>query len=361
MIILGVDGLDPDLLTKFMAEGKMPNFARLAQEGSFERLTTSIPPQSPVAWSNLITGMNAGGHGIFDFIHRDPKTFQLYFSTSRVEAPKHNLHFGNWVVPLGSGTAEQLRHGKAFWEILDDHHVPNYIYRMPANFPPIGAKGKTLSGMGTPDLRGSYGTFSFYTDDPAAAIGATEGGEVLQVEVKDNRVTTNLIGPDNSFRKNSPPATEPFTVDVDPLESVARINVQNQQFVLKEGEWSGWIPVEFQLMPLIGNVKGICRFYLKQTHPVFSFMFRQSILIRKILLCQFLRLKLFKRSGEADWRIPYAGHCRRYEGAHGWRARRQRISGAGAYRARPSIGGHSTWSFPNFAKACFSFIFPALI
>ncbi|MGA7631786.1 MAG: alkaline phosphatase family protein, partial [Terriglobales bacterium] len=91
MIILGVDGLDPDLLTKFMAEGKMPNFARLAEQGSFRRLTTSIPPQSPVAWSNLITGMNAGGHGIFDFIHRDPKTFQLYFSTSKVEGPKHSF------------------------------------------------------------------------------------------------------------------------------------------------------------------------------------------------------------------------------------------------------------------------------
>ena len=61
MIIPGIDGLDPDLLTKFMAEGKMPNFARLAEQGSFRKLTTSIPPQSPVAWSNLITGMNAGG------------------------------------------------------------------------------------------------------------------------------------------------------------------------------------------------------------------------------------------------------------------------------------------------------------
>jgi len=80
VIILGIDGLDPDLLEKFMAEGKMPNFARLASQGSFRRLTTSIPPQSPVAWSNLITGMNAGGHGIFDFIHRDPKTFELYLS-----------------------------------------------------------------------------------------------------------------------------------------------------------------------------------------------------------------------------------------------------------------------------------------
>jgi predicted AlkP superfamily phosphohydrolase/phosphomutase len=270
MIILGVDGLDPDLLTKFMAEGKMPNFARLAEQGSFRRLTTSIPPQSPVAWSNLITGMNAGGHGIFDFVHRDPKTFELYFSTSRVEGPKHNFHIGSWVVPLGSGSAEQLRHGKAFWEILDEQNVPNYVYRIPANFPPIAAKGKTLSGMGTPDLRGTYGTFTFYTDDPTAAVGAVEGGEVVQVEVRNNRVASNIIGPDNTFRKNSPPATEPFTVDVDPLEPVARIGFEDQQLVLKEGEWSGWVPVEFQLMPLIGNVKGICRFYLKQTHPRFQ-------------------------------------------------------------------------------------------
>jgi predicted AlkP superfamily phosphohydrolase/phosphomutase len=270
VVILGIDGMDPDLLTKFMSEGKMPNFTRLAQQGSFRRLTTSIPPQSPVAWSNLITGMNAGGHGIFDFIHRDPKTFQLYFSTSRVEGPKHSLRLGNWVIPLGSGSAEQLRHGKAFWEILDEQGIPNSVYRIPANFPPISAKGKTLSGMGTPDLRGTYGTFTFYTDDATAVAGAVEGGEVVQVEVQNGRVASHLIGPENTFRKNSPPATEPFAVDVDPLEPVARVSFQNQQFVLKEGEWSGWVPLEFQLMPLIGNVKGICRFFLKQAHPRFQ-------------------------------------------------------------------------------------------
>lgn len=270
MIILGIDGMDPDLLTKFMAEGKMPNFARLAEQGSFRRLTTSIPPQSPVAWSNLITGLNAGGHGIFDFIHRDPKNFQLYFSTSRVEGPRHSWTIGNWVIPLGSGSADQLRQGRAFWEILDDHGIRNSIYRIPANFPPISAKGKTLSGMGTPDLRGTYGTFTFYTDDATAAAGAVEGGEVVQVDVKDNRVVSSLIGPGNTFRKDGAPATEPFKVDVDPLEPVARVSFQNQQFVLKEGEWSGWVPVEFQLVPFIGNVKGICRFFLKQAHPRFQ-------------------------------------------------------------------------------------------
>jgi predicted AlkP superfamily phosphohydrolase/phosphomutase len=270
LIVLGIDGMDPQLLRKFMQEGKMPNFSRLAEQGSFRELTTSIPPQSPVAWSNLITGMNAGGHGIFDFIHRDPKTFELYFSTSRVEAPKHTVRVGNWVVPIGSGTAEQLRKGTAFWTVLDEHNIPNSVFRIPANFPPIPAKGETVSGMGTPDLRGTYGTFTFYTDDPTAAAGPVEGGQIVPVQVENSEVKARLIGPDNSFRKGSPPTTEEFRVAVDPLEPVARVSFQDQEFVLREGEWSGWIPVEFQLIPFFGNVKGISRFYLKQTHPRFQ-------------------------------------------------------------------------------------------
>ena len=90
------------------------------------------------------------------------------------------------------------------------------------------------------------------------------------MQVEDSRVAANLIGPDNTFRRGSPPAPEPFTVSVDPLEPVAEFSLQDQQFVLREGEWSEWMPVEFQLMPFIGNVKGICRFYLKQAHPRFQ-------------------------------------------------------------------------------------------
>jgi len=270
LIILGIDGMDPQLLRQFMREGKMPNFARLASQGDFRELTTSIPPQSPVAWSNLITGLNAGGHGIFDFIHRDPKTLELYFSASRVEGPKHAIHLGKWTIPLGGGSAEQLRQGEAFWQILDRHGIPNSIFRIPSNFPPVPAKGQTLSGMGTPDLRGTYGTFSFYTDDPTAATGAVEGGQIIPVQVENSRVLANLIGPDNTFKKGSPPATEPFTVSVDPLESVAKIAVQGREFVLREGEWSEWTPVEFQLIPFFGDVHGMCRFYLKQTHPRFQ-------------------------------------------------------------------------------------------
>jgi predicted AlkP superfamily phosphohydrolase/phosphomutase len=262
--------MDPDLLKRFMAQGKMPNFAKLAQQGSFLPLATSIPPQSPVAWSNLITGMNSGGHGIFDFIHRDPKTLGAYFSTSRVEGPKHTLPIGDWRIPLDNGEVEDLRHGEAFWQTLDRRRIPYTIFRIPANFPPVPAKGKTLSGLGTPDLRGTYGTFTFYTDDATVTPGPVEGGQIVPVDMKNGLVTADLLGPDNSFRKGSPVATEPFTIAVDPLESVARIALRDQELVLREGEWSGWVRVEFRLFPYFGVVHGMCRFYLKQLHPRFQ-------------------------------------------------------------------------------------------
>src|SRR5690242_6187658 len=270
LIILGIDGMDPQLLERFMAEGRMPNFTRLARQGSFRRLTTSTPPQSPVAWSNLTTGLDPGGHGIFDFIHRDPATMQPYLSTSKVEPPKHNLALGSWVIPLGGGTAELLRHGAPFWNILEDHGIPTSVFHMPANFPPSASKARTLAGMGTPDLRGGYGTFSFYTDDPTVQAGEVEGGEIIPVMVQNWRVTANLEGPKNSFRKGWPPALVPFTVSVDPVSPVAKIAIQDREFVLREGEWSDWVQVDFSLIPGLESVSGICRFFLKQVHPRFQ-------------------------------------------------------------------------------------------
>ena len=80
------DGLDYGLTRELIARGRLPNFAKLQQSGSFAALETSIPPQSPVAWSSFITGLDPGGHGIFDFIHRDPATMVPYLSTSRTHA-----------------------------------------------------------------------------------------------------------------------------------------------------------------------------------------------------------------------------------------------------------------------------------
>jgi Uncharacterized conserved protein len=51
---------------------------------------------------------------------------------------------------------------------------------------------------------------------------------------------------------------------------VAKIILQDQQIILKEGEWSDWITVNFELIPLIQSVSGIARFYLKEIRPNFK-------------------------------------------------------------------------------------------
>lgn len=270
LIVLGIDGMDPELLRRYMADGKLPHFAALAEQGGLRPLGTTIPPQSPVAWSSLITGMNPGGHGIFDFIHRDPQTLLPYLSTSRVEAPKRTLRLGPWLLPLSEGRITLLRQGTAFWEILDRQGIPATILRMPANFPPVDSGARTLAGMGTPDLLGTYGTFSFYTDDPPAGDGQLRGGRLYPVRREGSRVSAQLTGPYNPFRAGQPPTTMDFRVWLDAAEPVAKLVVQEQVFLLREGEWSDWIPVEFTLIPHLQSVTGICKFYLKQVRPRFQ-------------------------------------------------------------------------------------------
>ncbi len=270
LIVLGIDGMDPQLLRRYMGEGVLPNLSKLAEMGGFIELGTSIPPQSPVAWSNFITGMDSGGHGIFDFIGLDRKTLIPYLSIARVEKPKREpLKLGQWRIPLGSEKTLQLRDGQAFWEILEKAGIPTTMFRMPANYPPVETGGHALSGMGTPDLRGTPGTFSYYTDDPAFEEGPVSGGVIRQVQVRSQTVRAALEGPPNGFREKSPRASAAFSVHVDSEHPVAEIRIGDERALLKVGEWSDWMHVRFELVPYLASVGGICRFYLQELSPHF--------------------------------------------------------------------------------------------
>lgn len=269
VVILGIDGMDPDLLQQYVDKGVMPHFKQLMEEGSFSKLGTSIPPQSPVAWSNFITGMDPGGHSIFDFIHRNPKDYMPVFSAAEIGEPEKVLNVGNWVIPLSKGHAVLLRKGTAFWQILDKHDVPCTIFRVPANFPPAETNIKSLSGMGTPDILGTYGIFSFYTNDSLFFDQDISGGEVYPVTIENNRITSFLRGPTNTMRKDRPDLKREFTVDIDLDSRAAKFKVGKDEFILQPGEWSDWVTVEFDLMGPLMSVTGITRFYLRSLEPHF--------------------------------------------------------------------------------------------
>ena len=270
VIVLGFDGLDYALTRDLMARGRMPNFARLSESGTFAPLGTSIPPQSPVAWSTFITGLDPGAHGIFDFIHRDPKTMVPYLSTSRAEEGGRNVTVGKWKVPLSSGTVELLRRGKAFWEVLEERGVETTIIRMPANFPPSGAATRELSGMGTPDILGTYGTFSFYTSEPYAFGGqALSGATIHAVDVVDGVVRAFIEGPENPFLVKPEKLRTEFAAYVDDRQQFAKLVVGDEERLLRVGEWTDWLPVEFEMIPT-QTVQAECRFYLKALDPYFE-------------------------------------------------------------------------------------------
>jgi predicted AlkP superfamily phosphohydrolase/phosphomutase len=268
VIVLGFDGLDYELTKSLIDSGRLPNFRRLAESGGFAPLGTTIPPQSPVAWSTFITGLDPGGHGIFDFIHRDPQTMLPYFSTSKAEGSSRTLSFGDWQIPLSGGSVELLRRGQPFWEVLEDRGIETTIVRMPANFPPSGSATRELSGMGTPDLLGTYGTFSFYTSEPFAFGGRTlSGGSVYPITPQAGVVRAALYGPDNPFRKVPEKIKADFTIYIDAERGAAKFVVGSEERLLKVGEWSDWVPVDFDLRVPTQSVRGICRFYLRRISP----------------------------------------------------------------------------------------------
>lgn len=271
VIVLGVDGLDPKLLQGFMDEGILPNFSALAKMGGFTPLATSIPPQSPVAWSNFITGMGPGGHGIFDFIGLDRRSLTPYMSTTRLEEPTVGpLAIGDLRIPLAAGEVVRLRDGVAFWEVLESNGIPTTVFQIPANYPPVDAGGSSVSGMGTPDLQGTPGTFTYYTSDDSFQAGPVSGGMIRRVEIEEGVVRSDLVGPPNAFVADAGNARAPFEVHVDPVNPVGLIRLGEQEILLNQGEWSEWLSAEFELLPSLVSISGIVRFYLKETAPEFA-------------------------------------------------------------------------------------------
>ena len=282
VIVIGIDGMDHGLLEQFMGEGRLPNFSRLADEGSLSPLETTMPPLSPVAWSTFITGLDPGGHGVFDFLLRDPATMEVVEPFYAIGPEGRSLNIGSWVVPLSGGDVELYRRGQAFWELLDQAGIETTIFRMPVNFPPV-IGGRSFAGMGTPDILGLHGIYTFFTDYPPENQEAMTGRLEL-VEVVNGRVEAQLYGPPNALRREpttttvfgageveyeNPELTIDFEVHIDPEAPAAKIVVQETELVLNEGEWSDWVDVEFEALPYLVNVSAMGRFYLQKVRPDF--------------------------------------------------------------------------------------------
>ncbi|MDE3198891.1 MAG: alkaline phosphatase family protein, partial [Acidobacteriota bacterium] len=259
--------MDPGFVERHWND--LPHLKRLRDSGTFSRLRTTTPPQSPVAWSTFITGLDPDDHGIFDFVHRDPQTHEIFLSTGRTIEPSFRIPLGPYEIPLRGGRVESLRRGTPFWKTLSGRGVPVTVIRMPTNYPPL-RDGREISGMGTPDLRGTQSTFTFYTDAPGQSNHAVSGGMIQHVSVVNHHADLALEGPPNTLRRDRAYATVRLAVDIDPERPVARLQVGDRMAVIQQGEWSDWLAADFPLIPHLASAHGMFRVFAKQLHPGFE-------------------------------------------------------------------------------------------
>jgi predicted AlkP superfamily phosphohydrolase/phosphomutase len=258
VIVIGLDGLEPKVAEPMLAADELPNLARLRQQGGYCRLQTTYPAQTPVAWSTFATGTNPGGHGIFDFLRRDPSTYLPALATNTYQQK-------NAFVPP---QAVNLRQGVPVWQLLSDAGIASTVLRCPVTFPPDKIRGRMLSGVGVPDLRGGMGTSTFYCG--AEQLKPQESERIVPVqEGRDGAIGTYLVGPHNP--KNRSDVRLDITLHLEPSRALVILKSTGQPGTLeiREGEWSQWLKVKFKI-GLLQSVSGMVRFYLGSIAPVFQ-------------------------------------------------------------------------------------------
>jgi predicted AlkP superfamily phosphohydrolase/phosphomutase len=250
-----LDGLDPRLVSRLLETGQLPNLARLREQGGHAQIATTRPAQTPVAWSTFATGTNPGGHGIFDFIRRNPQSYLPEFGLNRYEQK-------NAFLPP---KAVNLRRGTPVWDVLKTAGIGATVLRCPCTYPPDSVRGRMLSGMGVPDVRGGLGTSTFYTTSDA--VKPRESENVIRLNaVGEGAFSTYLIGPRNPKTGGDVRLEVTLKVDSSARQATLRTEGTPQEMPLHEGTWSDWLRVKFKL-GLLQSVRGMVRFYLVQCEP----------------------------------------------------------------------------------------------
>lgn len=287
VVVMGFDGMDPTLASRWMDEGKLPHLKKLAESGTFSTLASTQPSESPTAWSSFATGVNPGKHNIYDFLVRDYQTYMPDFAMVKNEPPEFL-----WGIFLKKPPrAISTRGGTSFWVHAGHDGVRSLVLTVPVTFPPEEiAHGAMLSGLPLPDVRGTLGTFLFWgTDLSSFEEGNAEFGGFLRRLLFEGGVAQTLLkGPENPLLKQEEARLRekkqggtlsdseaarleelasgkdinvPLTVRWTEGAEKADLEIQGKHLTLESGEWSPWVPLTFKINALV-RVHGMTQFHV---------------------------------------------------------------------------------------------------
>ncbi len=258
VIILGFDGVDPDIVQNMINNGELPHLAQLAKAGTFKPLHSSNPPQSPTAWSSFATCTPPAEHGIFDFLRRDPKTYLPAVGFGRAKRPEL-LADGALKAPL---TYQSERKGKAFWKVASEQGLRVKSLLVPFAYPveELSESSYQLCGLDVQDLRGTQSTYFALSEDfqTQEQIG---GGIRLPLHFEGNTARVQIPG--LAPHRSRDFATVPLDLTVDREKRQVTFTVQGHTVNVKEGQWSPWMEWEFTLSPKYA-AHAISRFVVRE-------------------------------------------------------------------------------------------------
>ena len=242
-LILGFDSFDPKVFEELAGQNQLPHFQKFVEQGGYSQLQVCSPPQTEVSWTSIATGADPGGHGIFDFVHRDPATYIPYVSI----LPMRKGALGEQFVPPYTA--------RTFFEEAASMGFPATALWWPAMFParpelPVN----TLPGLGTPDIRGQLGVGTLFTSEEEKK---KKTSVVKLAPAGSRRYRADLPGPQTKGKDG--PRTVILPLEVDVIDSqTARVTVGDQRVELKLGQWSEIIELRFKAGMLF-NIHAITR------------------------------------------------------------------------------------------------------
>jgi len=125
-LLIGLDGAEPELVERWIAEGALPNLARLRNRGTLMPVASTAPPATFPAWTTCVTGVNPGKHGILDFTEMIPGKYAVRFVNST------------------------YRKAPAIWNVVSDAGGRVCVLVVPATYPPERLNGCMVSGFDSP-------------------------------------------------------------------------------------------------------------------------------------------------------------------------------------------------------------------
>ena len=254
VLILGFDAFDPVTFERLSEQGRLPNLTRWVEQGNYARFAVSNPPQTEVSWTSIATGSDPGGHGVFDFIHRDPLTYTPYLSLLPTKGGRLGVQF---VPPYQTRTIfeEATRQG-----------FPATLLWWPATFParpelPV----RTLPGLGTPDILGRWGVGTLLSCEDLSDDEEHKTALERFERRGGNRYAGALRGPIRKRGTGSEQSVIELELEIT-SEKSARLQLGKGTVELVEGQWSPILEVTFRMGRFL-RVRAITRVILTQVQP----------------------------------------------------------------------------------------------